>query len=273
MSTQSTRATPLSSRSPITHSIADSAGLRGRVSDAEWGARVDLAAAYRLYANFGWDDLVFTHISCRVPGEEGHFLINPYGYLFDEITASSLVKVDYHGRKVADSPHDVNPAGFSIHSAVHAGRPDAHCVMHAHSINGCAVSAQADGVLPLSQQSLFVLSSLAYHDYEGVALNDAEKPRLVKHFGDRTFLMLRNHGLLTIGASVADAFLAMYIFEAACMIQVRALSGGVALAPINPELLAGIAAQATQVTHGLGGALAWPGLLRRLDRIDSGFRL
>lgn len=247
--------------------------LRGLVSDDEWAARVDLAAAYRLYANFGWDDLVFTHISYRVPGEEGHFLINPYGYLFDEITASSLVKVDYQGRKVADSSHDVNPAGFSIHSAVHAGRQDAHCVMHAHSINGCAVSAQTDGLLALSQQSLFVLSSLAYHDYEGVALNDDEKPRLVEHLGNRTFLMLRNHGLLTVGASVADAFLAMYVFEAACMIQVRALSGGVQVELIGPALLAGIAAQTRQVTHGLGGALAWPGLLRRLDRVDSSFRL
>lgn len=247
--------------------------LRGLVSDAEWAARVELAAAYRLYAHFGWDDLVFTHISCRVPGEPGNFLINPYGYLFDEITASSLVKVDYHGRKVADSPHDVNPAGFTIHSAVHTARPDAHCVMHAHSVNGCAVSAQTAGLLPLSQQSLFVLASLAYHDYEGVALNEDEKPRLVEHFGDRTFLMLRNHGLLTVGASVADAFLAMYLFEAACMIQVRALSGGVPVAPIGADVLAGIAAQARQVTHGLGGALAWPGLLRKLDRIDPGFRL
>ncbi|MCF7532279.1 class II aldolase/adducin family protein [Pseudomonas petrae] len=247
--------------------------LRGLVSDPEWAARVELAAAYRLYTHFGWDDLVFTHISCRVPGEASHFLINPYGYLFDEITASSLVKVDYHGRKVADSPHDVNPAGFTIHSAVHTARPDAHCVMHAHSVNGCAVSAQTAGLLPLSQQSLFVLASLAYHDYEGVALNEDEKPRLVEHLGDRTFLMLRNHGLLTVAASVADAFLAMYVFEAACMIQVRALSGGVPVAPIGADVLAGIAAQAKQVTHGLGGALAWPGLLRRLDRIDPGFRL
>ncbi|MBC8982401.1 class II aldolase/adducin family protein [Pseudomonas lurida] len=252
---------------------APTPSLHGLVSDAEWSARVELAAAYRLYAYFGWDDLVFTHISSRVPAETGHFLINPYGYLFDEITASSLVKVDYEGRKVADSPNDVNPAGFSIHSAVHAGRPDAHCVMHAHSINGCAVSAQEGGLLPLSQQSLFVLASLAYHDYEGVALNDDEKPRLVEHLRDRTFMMLRNHGLLTVGSSVADAFLAMYIFEAACKIQVRALSGGVPVAPIGPDLLAGIAAQAKQVTHGLGGALAWPGLLRRLDRIDPGFRL
>lgn len=243
-----------------------------RHSPEEWAARTDLAAAYRLVALFGWDDLVFTHLSCRVPGEPGHFLINPYGYLFDEITASSLVKVDYQGRKVADSPHNVNPAGFSIHSAVHAGRPDAHCVMHTHTINGCAVAAQADGLLPLSQQSLFVLASLGYHDYEGVALNEEEKPRLVEHLGDKNFLLLRNHGLLTVGASVADTFLAMYIFEAACAVQVRAMAGGAGVRPIQPVILAGIAAQAKQVTRGLGGALAWPGLLRRLDRVDAGFR-
>src|SRR4051812_19851185 len=154
-----------------------------RYSPEEWAARTDLAAAYRLVALFGWADLGFTPLSCRGPGEPRHFLINPYGYLFDEITASSLVKVDYQGRKVIDSPHNVNPAGFSIHSAVHAGRPDAHCVMHAHTINGCAVAAQAGGLQPLSQQSLFVLSSLGYHDYEGVALNEEEKPRLVDHLG------------------------------------------------------------------------------------------
>jgi ribulose-5-phosphate 4-epimerase/fuculose-1-phosphate aldolase len=243
-----------------------------RYSPEEWAARTDLAAAYRLVALFGWDDLVFTHLSCRVPGEPGHFLINPYGYLFDEITASSLVKIDYQGRKVADTPHNVNPAGFSIHSAVHAARPDTHCVMHTHTINGCAVAAQAGGLQPLSQQSLFVLSSLAYHDYEGVALNEAEKPRLVDHLGSNNFLMLRNHGLLTLGASVADTFLAMYIFEAACAVQLRAMAGGTRLQPIPSPIVAGIAAQAQQVTRGLGGALAWPGLLRRLDRIDTGFR-
>lgn len=241
-------------------------------SPQEWAARIDLAAAYRLVALFGWDDLVFTHLSCRVPDEPGHFLINPYGYLFDEITASSLVKVDYLGRKVADSPHNVNPAGFSIHGAVHSARPDAHCVMHTHTINGCAVAAQAGGLQPLSQQSLFVLSSLAYHDYEGVALNDDERPRLVEHLGNKNFLLLRNHGLLTVGDSVADAFLAMYIFEAACAIQLRATAGGGAVQPIPPTILAGIAAQAQQVTRGLGGGLTWPGLLRRLDRIDPGFR-
>lgn len=246
--------------------------LRAQVTPEEWQARVDLAAAYRLFAEFGWDDLVFTHISVRVPGEEGCFLINPYGFMFDEITASSLVKIDLEGRKVMDSPHDINPAGFTIHSAVHAARHDAVCVMHAHSVNGIAVSAQREGLLPLSQHSLFVLSSLGYHDYEGVALNEDEKPRLVADLGDKHYLMLRNHGLLTVGSSVGAAFLALYMFEAACMIQIRAQAGGGELMHIDPTILAGIQAQQNQVTRGLGGALVWPGLLRRLDRRNPGYR-
>src|ERR1700735_4957614 len=180
------------------------------MTEAEWGQRVNLAACYRLIAHYGWDDLVDTHISARVPGPEHHFLINPYGLMFDEITASSLVKIDTDGRKVAASPYDVNPAGFNIHSAVHAAREDAHCVMHTHSINGVAVSAQEAGLLPLSQQSLGVLASLSYHDYEGIALNEGEKPRLVQDLGSNNYLMLRNHGLLTVGATAADAFAPMY---------------------------------------------------------------
>ncbi|MBP0590691.1 class II aldolase/adducin family protein [Paraburkholderia sp. LEh10] len=246
--------------------------LKHAVSSAEWEARVNLAAAYRLVALFGWDDLVFTHISARVPGPEHHFLINPYGMMFDEITASSLVKVDLDGRKVSDSPYDVNPAGFNIHSAVHAAREDALCVMHTHSINGVAVSAQQAGLLPLSQQSLIVLASLGYHDYEGIALNEDEKPRLVRDLGSNTYLMLRNHGLLTVGATPADAFAAMYFFEASCMIQVRAQSGGSKLSPIAQPILDGIRHQAMQATRGVSaGALVWPGLLRRLDRANPGY--
>ncbi|MEQ1439453.1 class II aldolase/adducin family protein [Fontimonas sp. SYSU GA230001] len=249
-----------------------SLNVRERVSPEEWQARVDLAAAYRLVAHYGWDDLVFTHISARVPGSDHHFLINPYGWLFDEITASSLVKVDLAGRKVMDAPHDINPAGFTIHSAIHAARDDAHCVMHTHSLNGVAVSAQKQGVLPISQQATLVLASLAYHDYEGIALREDEKPRLVADFGDKTFLMLRNHGLLTVGASPADAFLAMYVFEAACMIQVRAQAGGGELVPVDPRIVAGVQQAASAVTRGLGGQLAWPGLLRRLDRLDPSYK-
>jgi ribulose-5-phosphate 4-epimerase/fuculose-1-phosphate aldolase len=280
------------------------ASLRGAVSNQEWEARVNLAAAYRLVAHFKWDDLVFTHISARLPGPmpreilpndagskdarhppppaptlrgtvsaaDHHFLINPYGFMFDEITASSLVKIDLEGNKVMDSPYEINPAGFTIHSAIHAAREDAHCVMHTHSLNGVAVSAQKNGLLPISQQSLFVLSSLAYHSYEGVALNADEKPRLVADMGDRNFLMLRNHGLLTAGATPADAFLFMYLFEAACTIQVRAQAGGGELIPIAQPILDGIQAAAKQVTRGLGGQLAWPGLLRKLDRIDPSYR-
>lgn len=234
--------------------------------------RVDLAACYRLVALYGWDDLVFTHISARVPGPEHHFLINPYGMLFSEITASSLVKVDLDGRKVDDSPHDVNPAGFTIHSAVHAAREDATCVLHTHSVNGVSVAALEDGVLPLSQHSMFVLASLAYHDYEGVALVDAERPRLVRDLADKRYLMLRNHGLLTVGRSVAEAFVAMYMFETTCTIQVRAQGCGRPLRRIGASILEGAPAQWEAVTRGTGGGLAWPALLRRLDAIDPGYR-
>ncbi len=240
-------------------------------SAEEWQVRVDLAAAYRLVALFKWDDLIFTHISARVPGDGHAFLINPYGMMFEEITASSLVKVDIDGRKLDDSPHPINPAGFTIHSAVHAARPDAQCVLHTHTLNGVAVSAQRDGLLPISQHSIFVLSSLAYHDYEGVALRDDEKPRLVRDLGERNFLMLRNHGLLTVGRSVADAFQAMYFFEASCTIQVRAQAGGGALTTIDPRIIETAREQAAQVTKGQGANLAWPGLLRRLDRQCPGY--
>ena len=244
---------------------------RAEVSEAEWRTRVDLAAAYRLVALFGWDDLVFTHISARVPGSDNSFLINPYGCMFEEITASSLVKVDDRGVKLDDTPFDVNPAGFIIHSAVHSARHDASCVLHTHTLNGVAVSAQREGVLPISQQSIFVLASLGYHDYEGVALRDDEKPRLVADLGDNSYLMLRNHGLLTVGATVADAFMAMYLFETVCNIQVRAQAGGGELVAIDRRIIAGAREQAAAVTRGLGGQLAWPGLMRRLDRRLPGY--
>jgi ribulose-5-phosphate 4-epimerase/fuculose-1-phosphate aldolase len=247
--------------------------LKNNISADEWQTRVDLAACYRLVALYGWDDLVFTHITAKIPGVENQFLINPYGMMFAEITASSLVKIDLEGNKLdADNPFPVNPAGFTIHSAIHAARHDASCVLHVHTPNGIAVSAQREGVLPISQQSIFVLASLAYHDYEGVALNDAEKPRLVRDLGDKSFFMLRNHGLLTVGESIADAFQSMYIFEATCMIQIRAQAGGGELLRIPQPILDGAQAQAKAVTRGLGGNLAWPGLLRKIDRIDTSFR-
>ena len=196
----------------MSHALPSIPSRRQEVSAEEWRTRVDLAAAYRLVALFKWDDLVFTHISARVPGRHDEFLINPYGLMFEEITASSLVRVGLEGQKLDESPFPVNPAGFTIHSAVHAARHDAQCVLHTHSLNGVAVSAQRGGVLPLSQQSIAVLSNLAYHDYEGLALRDDEKPRLVADLGQKNFLMLRNHGLLTLGATIADDFVAMYFF-------------------------------------------------------------
>ena len=246
--------------------------VRDLVSPEEWQVRVDLAAGYRLVADYGWDDLVFTHFSARVPGPEHHFLINPYGMMFDEITASSLVKVDLEGKIVMDSDYKINPAGFTIHSAVHAAREDALCVMHLHTEYGIAVSAQEHGLLPISQQSLFVLSSLGYHDYEGLALNDEEKPRLVADLGKKTFLILRNHGLLTVGPSVADAFLSMFLLERACRIQIMAQSGGAKLVTINEKIFAQIPAQEAVVTQGGGGRLVWPGLLRKLDRMGANYR-
>jgi ribulose-5-phosphate 4-epimerase/fuculose-1-phosphate aldolase len=254
-------------------SVPTTGDAPARCSPEEWAIRVDLAAAYRLVAHFHWDDLVFTHITARLPGPEHHFLINPYGMLFDEITASSLVKIDMLGKKVAESPWPINPAGFIIHSAIHAARDDAQCVMHTHTINGVAVSAQRGGVLPLSQQSIFVLQNLAYHDYEGVALRDDEKPRLVADLGAKNYLMLRNHGLLTLGRSIADAFQAMYLFEATCAIQLRAQSGGGELIPVARAIIDSAKEQARQVANGQGPEqLIWPGLLRRLDRIDQSYR-
>src|SRR5216683_4583797 len=194
------------------NATAKASTIRDQISEPEWQTRVDLAAAYRLVALYGWDDLIFTHISARVPGTEHHFLLNPYGMMFEEVTASSLVKVDLAGNKVMESPYFINPAGFTIHSAVHAAREDVLCVMHLHTDYGIAVSAQKDGLLPISQQAMLARASLAYHDYEGLALNEDEKPRLVKDLGDKNFLMLRNHGLLTAAASIADAFVFMYSF-------------------------------------------------------------
>ena len=244
----------------------------------EWQLRVDLAACYRLVALYGWSDLVFTHISAKLPasvaGDEAQFLINPYGLMFDEITASSLVKVDMACNKLSDSPHPVNPAGFVIHSAVHAARPDAGCVLHTHTRAGVAVSAQKHGVLPISQQSTFVLASLAYHDYEGVAIRDDEKARLQANLGQANYLVLRNHGLLTVGKGVADAFLSMYTFENSCRIQVDALAGqgGPAdLTAVNPSILGGVAQAMKVQTGGIGGAFVWPSLLRRLQRENPGF--
>ena len=242
------------------------------VSAEEWQLRVDLAACYRLVALYGWSDLVFTHISARIPGPEHHFLINPYGLMFDEITASSLVKVDMDCNKVIESPYPVNPAGFVIHSAIHAVREDVQCVLHTHTRAGIAVSAQKAGVLPISQQSTFVLASLAYHGYEGVAIRDDEKARLQADIGMANFLMLRNHGLLTCGKTVADAFLSMYTFENTCQIQIAAQSGGSELTQVDPHIVEGVGHAMKVQTGGMVGQFVWPSLIRKLDRIDPSYR-
>jgi len=246
--------------------------IRNQVSDEEWQMRVDLAACYRLIAMYGWDDLVFTHISARVPGPDEHFLINSYGLMFEEMTASSLVKIDLEGNKVMDIDAPINPAGFTIHSAVHEAREDVVCVLHTHTRAGIAVSAQEGGLRPLSQISLLPLSSLGYHDYEGIALNEEEKPRLVADLGDKSSLILRNHGLLTVGENIPDAFLTMYALETACQAQVMAQSCGGPLIEVDGKILAAMAAQADESTNGLGGMIAWPALLRKLDRLDASYR-
>ena len=253
-------------------------GVKERVHADEWQLRCDLAACYRLVALYGWSDLVFTHISAKLPhsvaGEAHQFLINPYGLMFDEITASSLVKVDMQCNKLDDNPFPVNPAGFVIHSAVHEAREDAGCVLHTHTRAGVAVSAQQHGVLPISQQSTFVLASLAYHGYEGVAIRDDEKTRLQADLGHANYLMLRNHGLLTVGKSIADAFLSMYTFENTCRIQVDALAGNASangLTNIDPQVLNGVAHAMKVQTDGLGGKFVWPSLLRKLEREHSDY--
>ncbi len=245
--------------------------IKQTVSQDEWQLRVDLAACYRLIAMHGWDDLVFTHVSARIAGPEHHFLINPYGFMFDEITASSLVKVDMACQPVIPTPYKVNPAGFIIHSAIHHAREDAACVLHTHTPAGVAVSAQRAGVLPISQQSTIVLGSLGYHDYEGIAVADDEKPRLVRDLGENNFLMLRNHGLLTVGNSIAQAFLSMFTFERACQIQVLAQGQGAELVSIDSRVLSGVKSNVKKVTAGMGDGLVWPALLRKLNRVNPGF--
>jgi ribulose-5-phosphate 4-epimerase/fuculose-1-phosphate aldolase len=252
--------------------MADDAGtsLKGRVSAEEWQARVDCAALYRLVALHGWDDMIFTHISMRVPGPDHHFLINPYGLFFEEITASSLVKVDLDGNIVSPTPYYINPAGFTIHSAIHGAREDALCVIHLHTDAGVGVSAQKDGLLPISQNALLVIPKLAFHDYEGVALNLDERERLVKDIGDKQLMLLRNHGTLSVGMNAADAFVGIFFLERACAEQVAALSAGRENVLIAPE-----AAQqeALGPSKGLSmvSGLAWPGLKRKLDRHLPGY--
>ena len=244
-------------------------------SNAEAAIRVDLAACYRLVALYGWDDLIFTHISARIPGPEHHFLINPYGMMFEEITASSLVKIDLQGQTIGPSPYPVNPAGFTIHSAVHEVREDAGCVMHLHTPDGTAVSTSTEGLLPLNQTAQLVLPDLAYHDYEGVALDLDERPRLQRDLGSKNIMLLHNHGTLAVGRTCAEAFLRMYFLERACTMQVRTrmLGGAASDHPTAPDVIEKNAALARSGgMSALAEKLVWPALLRKLDRIDPGFR-
>jgi ribulose-5-phosphate 4-epimerase/fuculose-1-phosphate aldolase len=241
-----------------------------RWSAGEREARINLAACYRLIAQFRMTDLVYTHISARIPGTE-HFLLNPYGFLFEEITASNLVRIDIDGNIVEDTLYTVNPAGFTIHSAVHRARPDVNCVLHTHTRAGIAVSALREGLLPISQIALQFYQRLAYHDYEGIALDLDERARLARDLGERKAMILRNHGLLTAGASVAEAFSLMFYLERACEIQIAALSTGRELIMPAPEVCEKAARQYEEDDEP-AGTREWRALLRQLDRTDPNYR-
>jgi ribulose-5-phosphate 4-epimerase/fuculose-1-phosphate aldolase len=246
--------------------------LADRVSPEEWAIRVDLAAAYRLVAHYGWDDLIFTHLTARVPGPEHHFLINPYGMLFEEITASSLVKIDLAGTKIDDTPYPVNPAGFTIHSAVHSAREDARWVMHLHTVDGSAVSAMEGGLQPLTQMAMLVHDDLTYHEYEGIALDADERPRLQADLGSSCTMLLWNHGTLTCGSTVGEAFMRMYALERACSMQVRMMSAQALHQPLV-GIAKKVAAQVAVPEYGeiVVKRLAWPALRRLLDRRDPSY--
>jgi len=245
--------------------------MKGKVSEEEWAIRVDLAAAYRLVAHYGWDDLIFTHLSARIPGPEHHFLLNPYQLMFEEVTASSLIKVDVHGNPVEPTPFITNPAGFTIHSAVHMAREDAHAVMHLHTPAGQAVSAHDEGLLPLTQTAMLVRGDLAFHDYEGVAVDLDERERIVADLGDKGAMLLRNHGTLAVGSNVGECFVKLYFLERACQAQVMALTAGdrISQPPQGAaELTAEQGAAGLKVAANL---LAWPALKRKAYRLDPGF--
>ena len=249
----------------------DIPSLEGKVSDDEWAIRVDLAAAYRMVASYGWDDLIFTHLSARIPGPEHHFVLNPYQLMFEEVTASSLIKVDVHGNPVEPTPFITNPAGFTIHSAIHMAREDAQAVMHLHTQAGQAVAAHSEGLLPLTQTAMLVRGDLAFHDYEGVAVDLDERERLVANLGDKSAMILRNHGTLAVGKTIGECFVKLYFLERACQAQVMALSAGedVNLPPQgSPEITAQQGAMGLTVAANL---LAWPALKRKAYRLDPSF--
>ncbi len=253
----------------MTNPIAASAPFARVVSSEEQRLRLELAAAYRLTAHFGWDSLIFGHITARVPGPDRHFLINPYGFMFDEITASSLVKIDLDGNKVEDSPHDVNPAGFVIHSAIHAARDDAHCIMHTHTTAGMAVAALRDGLGGLDFAGCALHERVGYHDFEGVTFRTEERQRLVASIGPHNHLILRNHGLLTCGGTVAEAFANMYGLQTACEVQTTARATG---APLVEVPVAIRESHAAALENAGECDRIFAALMRRIDRLDPSFR-
>ena len=241
------------------------------MDDAEALIRHDLACCYRLVAHLGWDDFHATHISARLPVEGEVFLINPYGMLFDEITASSLVKVNAQGDILEPTPHNINPAGFTIHSAVHLARPDAGCVMHLHTRDGVAVSILEEGLLPLCQTAMVIADEVAFHDYEGLALDLDERERLQSDLGDKNLMILRNHGTLSVGRSVPEAFRRMTLLEQACSIQVAALSMGRPIRHADPGVVEATGLRFDGRAAAASAALLWPGLVRKMERLSPGF--
>jgi ribulose-5-phosphate 4-epimerase/fuculose-1-phosphate aldolase len=243
-------------------------------SAPEWEQRLDLAACYRLIRHYGYDDLIYNHVTARVPDQDDRYLINPYGHRYDEITASSLIRIDLAGRIHEDTSHEINPAGYVIHSAVHAARHDVACVLHVHSHYATLVSTLEEGFIPLTQAGFQFYDRVAYHDYEGFALDTEERWRLVVDLGQRNVLVLRNHGVLTCGRSVAEAFRRLYYFEQACRTQIDAMAAGTLRQP-PPAVMEHTAQQWESGAAGIGGGTAtreWPALLRMLDGIDPGWR-
>jgi ribulose-5-phosphate 4-epimerase/fuculose-1-phosphate aldolase len=248
------------------------AATQAAMTDAEWKLRVDLAACYRLVAHYGMDDLTATHISVRVPGAEEHFLLNPFGWMFSQVTASSLVKVDIDGNIVQDTPHAINPAGFVIHSAIHAARPDAKCVLHTHTVAGMAISSMKEGILPLNQKALRFHKRVAYHDFQGTSQDLSERERLVRDVGQMNYVVLRNHGLLVCAPTISQAFRGMHSLEKTCKTQLAIMQAGGTPIPIADELLEYMGNQFERdATPSNARPDAWPSLKAMLDRINPGY--
>ena len=238
--------------------------MRCNVSEGEWKARLELTAAYHLAGMFGWTDLIYTHFTARVPEQPGCFLINPFGLHFHEVTPDNLIKVSFEGKILSDTKHAINPAGAVIHGATHAARPDVSCVLHLHTVNGVAVSSVKDGLLPISQHALHLFGDVAYHDYEGIAMREDEKVTIARDLGDKKVMLLRNHGSLTAGATIPEAFMLMYMLEKAAEIQVKTLGQGLPICTIPTEVCVRAHEQALSKRENHLN-LEWMALLRLLD--------